>query len=95
MGRSAAAGAGGAAPPTRAPARAPRAQEFRALLRSPSLHVLLTHGGAELGAGALPLGQRSFLQEVSLAWPGGRARLLFWLNMHADGVWLVRNFEAR
>jgi hypothetical protein len=71
-------------------------KEFRALLREPSLHVMLTHDAVELGPGALPVGQRSFLQEVTLTQRGGpRVRLLYWLNMHADGCWLIRKFEAR
>jgi hypothetical protein len=62
---------------------------------------MLTHDSVELGPGALPVGQRSFLQEVTLTQrgAGGRGgvavRLLYLLNMHADGCWLVRKFEAR
>ena len=73
------------------------------MLRQPALHTLLTHDSAELGAGALPVGQRSFVQEVTLrsrtgggsgGGGGGEARFLFVVNMHGDGCWLVRKFEA-
>lgn len=74
-------------------------QEFRSLLRRDPLHAALTHDSVELGAGALPVGQRSFLQEVRLVrrgrGGGDRVRLLYWLNQHADGCWLIREFEAR
>jgi hypothetical protein len=73
-------------------------QEFRSLLRQPACHALLTHKAAEQGPGALPVGQRSFVQEVTLRAEGPgqeRARFLFVLNMHSDGCWLVRKFEAR
>ncbi|KAI8465577.1 MAG: hypothetical protein J3K34DRAFT_525237 [Monoraphidium minutum] len=77
-------------------------QEFRELLRQPTYQPLVTHDSAELGAGALPVGQRSFVQEVTLhsraARGGGAggdaARFLFLVNMHGDGCWLVRKFEA-
>lgn len=67
------------------------------MLRQQELHVMLTHDTVELGPGALPVGQRSFLQEVTLRTARTReaARLLFLVNMHADGCWLIRKFEAR
>ncbi|GLC45294.1 hypothetical protein PLESTM_001711900 [Pleodorina starrii] len=83
---------------------------FRAMLRQPSYHVLLTSYDAELGPSALP-SMRRMVQEVRLLTSpssqggggdvyggggggGGGSSLVFGLCMQANGCWLVEGIRA-
>ena len=67
---------------------------FRAMLRLPAYHCLLTHEEVELGVGALPT-QRHHWQEVRLLGSGSGAHaLLVQLCMGDKGCWLVQSISA-
>ncbi|GIM03521.1 hypothetical protein Vretimale_8276 [Volvox reticuliferus] len=73
---------------------------FKAMLRQPSYHVLLTSDGAELGPSALLSGRR-MVQEVRLlsskgggSGGSGSSSVTYQLCMQASGCWLVEGIRT-
>lgn len=70
---------------------------YKAMLRRPQHHVLLTHHKVEMGTGALP-SQRKFMQCVVLHWKTTTqtqtSRLIWSMCMKDNGCWMVESVTA-